>query len=159
MTVETAPAADAFTHLEWLASRVRAAQDAQRIAAAAVLAAQDSLARSASTLEAAEKEFRDACPLAFGITTRVAEPDAIDAWLDARCDLAQRTAATLSSDLFHDFTDWLTGSGRTDCNPALWNAIRFGRHLSARGIGSRKGWNGSKLRVGIRLAEREPGNG
>jgi hypothetical protein len=145
--------------LEQLAARVRSAQERQRNAAEAVLAAQDILAIATADLAQAEAEFRDRCPIAFGLTPRVAANDPIDAWLADRCDLSQRTAATLSADLFHDFRDWLTASGRVDCNPAQWNAIRFGRHLSNRGIGSRKGWNGIKLRVGIRLIEREATHG
>ncbi|PNU02499.1 hypothetical protein [Novosphingobium guangzhouense] len=147
------------SQLATLADSVKIAQSTYQSALADLHRAQDRVREAAETLAAAQTRFQDACPVAFGLAPANIGGNPVDDWLSARCTATDRLAKSRASNLYRDFIEWCAASGHAEPHTGRWHQTRFGRELTERGFFSRKDSEGFTVRVGLRLAERERGNG
>lgn len=82
-----------------------------------------------------------------------AESSPLGEWLDERCDLTDKQAATGSTVLWKDFKAWLEAN---EISTENWNTTKFGKQLTQRQLQGGKDGKGYKVRKGIRLRDDVP---
>lgn len=93
---------------------------------------------------------------AIALTDFWAQSSPLGEWIDARCDISDRSAETSAKVLLEDFKRWMENNDFEEEQRKKWNATRFGRDLSQRQIIGKKDRRGNKVRVGIKLREEDP---